>query len=107
MTAKEKHHLKVQEVLNSPQFSRLVKSRARQSTIMTLIMLGAYFGFILLVGFNKPFLATRMGSVVSYGIPIGIGLILLAWVLTGIYVNWANNSYDKQVSDCKKQLHHE
>nr|WP_231168831.1 DUF485 domain-containing protein [Bradyrhizobium sp. 41S5] len=62
---------------------------------MSLIMLVVYFGFILLVAYAPKFLGMPLGSgVMTIGIPIGLSVIVLAFVLTGIYVRQANSSYD-------------
>jgi uncharacterized membrane protein (DUF485 family) len=58
-------------------------------------MMIVYYGFILLVAFNKPFLATRLGDgVTTIGMPIGFGVIIFTIVITGIYVRRANKEYD-------------
>ena len=63
--------------------------------MLSSIMLVIYFGFILLVAYAPKFLGTRIGAgVTTIGIPIGLAVIVLAFVLTGIYVRNANSSYD-------------
>ena len=58
----------------------------------TLAMMPVYFGFILLVAFNKPFLATRLGAgVMTYAMPIGFGLIIFTVLITVLYVRRASN----------------
>ena len=58
-------------------------------------MLVIYFGFILLVAFAPKFLGTPLGAgVTTVGIPIGLVVIVSAFVLTGIYVRRANADYD-------------
>ena len=52
----------------------------------------------------KDFFKQKAGEVTTIAIPIGIGLIVLAWVMTGIYTYWANNFYDKEVEEIKKKL---
>ena len=65
---------------------------------LTAIMLAAYFGYILLIAFDKAVLARPIGAgVTSLGIPIGVGIILLAILLTGLYVRRANREYDPLV----------
>jgi uncharacterized membrane protein (DUF485 family) len=61
-------------------------------------MMIAYFGFILLVAFAKPTAGELLGDVVSVGILVGAGVIVLAPVLTALYVRWANRSYDPAVA---------
>lgn len=95
---------RVQKIVNSPKFKELVSKRLKFSLTLTTIMLVVYFGFILVIAFNKELLAMKIGEHVTIGIPIGIGIILFAWVLTGIYTNWANKSYDKSVRELRNQV---
>ena len=57
----------------------------------------AYFGFILLVAFNKPLLGRVIAPGLSLGILLGFAVIIAAWVLTWVYVRWANTHYDAHV----------
>jgi uncharacterized membrane protein (DUF485 family) len=72
--------------------------RWRFAIILSLVMLTAYYGFILLVAFNKPMLSQLVGSGLSLGIMLGALVIVLAWVLTLLYVSWANTKYDSEIS---------
>lgn len=86
------------EVVADPRYQRLIRRRGRFTWTLTAIMLAAYYGYILLIAFDKPVLARPIGGgVTSLGIPIGVGLILLAIVLTGLYVRRANREYDPLV----------
>jgi uncharacterized membrane protein (DUF485 family) len=59
-----------------------------------------YYGFILLVAFNKPFLATRLGQgVMTIGIPIGLGVIVFTIAITAIYVRRANREFDAMTEE--------
>ncbi len=58
-------------------------------------MVAIYFGFILVVAFAPRLLGTPIGrGVTTIGIPIGLGVILTAFVLTGLYVRRANSEFD-------------
>ena len=93
--------MKIQE---TEEFKKFVVRKWTVSLILASIMLFAYFGFILLIAFNKNLLATKISKGLTLGIPVGLGIIVLAWVLTGIYVRWANSHYDKKVEELKKKL---
>src|SRR4051812_12596911 len=92
------------QVLDSPEFKKLVSKRWTISLLMTCIMLAAYFGYILTIAFNKSVLASKIGNNLTIGLPIGLGIIIMAWVMTGIYVYWANNYYDKSVTEIKDKI---
>src|ERR1700751_6336543 len=82
-------------IQRDPNYKELVRRRSSLGWILSLIMLIIYFGFILLVAYAPKFLGTPLGTgVTTIGIPIGLFVIVLAFVLTGIYVRQANYSYD-------------
>ena len=80
----------------TPQFKQLVAKRERFAWLLSAIMLGLYVTFILLIAFAPQLLGTPIsaGSVTTWGIPMGVGLILSAFILTGIYVRRANGEFD-------------
>ncbi len=94
----------VKKILNSEKFKTLVRRRVSVSFSLTILMLVVYIGFILLIAFNKEFLATKIGEHLTIALPIGIGVIIFAWLLTGIYIRWANSSYDKNVRELRNQI---
>jgi uncharacterized membrane protein (DUF485 family) len=83
-------------ISENPKFQELVTSRSRFAWTLSILMLLVYQGFILLVAFFPKFLATPIGdSVITIGIPIGLGVIVFAFLVTGIYVARANSTYDE------------
>lgn len=79
----------------NPHYQQLVKTRSSFAWKLSVAMLVIYFGFILLVGYEPKLLGIPMGSgVTTIGIPIGLAVILSAFVLTGIYVRRANSEFD-------------
>jgi uncharacterized membrane protein (DUF485 family) len=82
----------------------IVRSRARVVATLTALMVGVYFGFIALVGWAPVWLGTRIGSGLSIGIVMGALVIVTAWLLTWIYVRWANSHYDRLLSELREQL---
>lgn len=85
-----------------PELLALMRQKAALSRVLTFIMFGAYFGFVFLLAFAPGVLSVRVGAA-SLGIPLAIGLIVLAWVLTGIYVRWANGAYDSVIARLKSK----
>jgi uncharacterized membrane protein (DUF485 family) len=94
----------VHEIVNSPKFKKLVATRWSVSFILTFLLFVVYYGYILLIAYNKEFLAEKVGVYTNYGIIFGVLVIVLAWILTFIYVIWANFSYDKRVEELKKEI---
>jgi uncharacterized membrane protein (DUF485 family) len=83
-------------IASNPQYQELRARRTRLGWTLTWMMMVVYYGFILLVAFNKPFLSQRLGEgVMTMGIPIGFGVIVFTVVITAYYVNRANAEFDK------------
>lgn len=80
----------------NPKFAGFVSTRNRYSVIMAILGAIAYYGFILLVAYDKEFLAEKLGAgmVTSLGIPIGVGVIVFTIIITWIYVRRANGEFD-------------
>ena len=71
-------------------------ARWRVALSLTVAMMAVYFGFILLVAFDKPLLGRLIVPGLSLGMLLGALVIVAAWVLTWVYVRWANTHYDRQ-----------
>lgn len=95
---------KVHDMLSDPDFQVLTRRKNSISLVLTMLELVLYFGFIALIAFNKPFLGTKVSGAITIGIPIAVGTIVLSWVLTGIYVRWANTTYDALVKKVKDKI---
>ncbi|HTY03262.1 MAG TPA: DUF485 domain-containing protein [Rhodocyclaceae bacterium] len=89
----------------NPKFHEFVSHRNRYSIIMSIIGALAYYGFILLVAYDKAFLAQKIGEgyTMSIGIPIGVGVIVFTIILTWIFVRRANSEFDDTTADIIKE----
>ncbi|WP_323122629.1 DUF485 domain-containing protein [Burkholderia alba] len=87
------------------EYQQLVKRRRRFSFTMTALMIGTYYGFILLVALAPGVLAKPLyaGATISTGIAAGVAIILIAVGLTGGYVLRANRSFDRSVDALLRQ----
>ena len=83
----------------------LARRRWRVAISLTIAMIAIYFGFILLVAFNKPLLGRLISPGLSLGILLGALVIVFSWILTWIYVWWANAHYDKALQAVRSGLH--
>lgn len=74
----------------------MVRRKSTLSWTLTGIMLFVYVGFMLLVGYNKEFLLSSIsGGVTTWGVPLGIGIIILSFILCWVYSYIANNKLDQ------------
>lgn len=94
----------VDRIAANPDYQRLRTRRLRFGWTLTILMLIVYYGFILLVAFSKETLAARIGEgVMTWGIPIGFGVILFTIVITAVYVMRANSEYDELTERIKRE----
>jgi uncharacterized membrane protein (DUF485 family) len=94
----------VKRIKENPKFEQLVKKRRATSTLLAVIMLALYFSFIMLIAFSPETLAAKLGgSVMTVGIAAGVGIIVIAFILTGIYTNRANKTFDTLINEIKKE----
>ena len=91
-------------LLDSPAFHDLVQRRWRISLILTAALFVLYYGYILLIALNKPFVGTRFGGATPIGIPLGAAVIVGSWALTAIYIAWANRVYDREAARLRNEL---
>jgi uncharacterized membrane protein (DUF485 family) len=81
----------------------LDRARWRMALLLTGAMILIYFGFIALVAFGRPVLSIRVMPGLSLGILLGALVIVASWMLTWVYVRWANAYYDPQVRALRQE----
>jgi len=95
----------VQRVKADPNYRKLVAKRSRFGWILTWSMMVVYYGFTLLCAFDKEFMGSRIGDgVMTWGIPLGLFVILFTVVVTAIYVRRANGEYDELTDAIKANV---
>ena len=93
-------------LLDDPDFKDLVARKNTISINLTIATLIIYYGFILLIAFKRDLFGAKAFGNVTVGILLGIGVILACWLLTGIYVRWANRNYDSMVARLQEKARH-
>ena len=78
----------------TPAFLELERSRGSLGMALTIAILLIYFGFVGLVAFAPALMGTPVFGTLTLGFPLGLGVILSAILLTGIYVLRANSTFD-------------
>ena len=85
--------------MSDHHFRSLAEARWRIAVSLTVIMIAVYFGFI---AYNKPFMGRLITRGLSVGVLLGALVIVVSWVLTWVYVRWANNHYDAGMDDVRR-----
>ena len=96
----------VDKIKNNPDYQELVSKRSSFSIKLSIAMLVVYFTFILTIAFSPETLGTPISSdsVTTIGIPVGIAIIIFAFVLTGIYTKRANGEFDDLSNKIKQAI---
>ena len=96
----------VEKIKNDPNYKELVSKRSSFAITLSVLMLVVYFAFILVIAFAPSVLGTPLaeGSVTTIGIPIGMIVIVFAFVLTGIYTKRANGEFDDLANKIKESV---
>lgn len=76
----------------------LAQARERVALALTAGMVLLYFGFIGLIAYDKPLLGRQLVPGLSLGILLGALVIVASWLLTWVYVRWANRHYDSELA---------
>ena len=85
-----------EQIERNPKFLQLVSKRKSLGWTLSALMLIVYMGFILLVAYAPKLLGAAIGTgVMTVGVPVGLFVIVAAFILTGIYVNKANAEFDQ------------
>jgi uncharacterized membrane protein (DUF485 family) len=85
----------VRRVKSDPNYQKLVKTRSRYGWLLAWSVMIVYYGFTALNAWDKPFMASKIGDgVMSWGVPLGLFVIVFTVLVTGIYVRRANREFD-------------
>jgi len=80
----------------------LAARRMRVAGALTAAVVVVYFGFILLIAYAKPLLASLLLPGLTLGILLGALVIVISWLLTWLYVRWANRRYDPALDELRE-----
>ncbi|BDT69313.1 inner membrane protein YjcH [Comamonadaceae bacterium OS-1] len=95
----------VAKIEANPKYHELKRKRTRFGWLLSALMMLVYYGYIALIAFDKPFLATPLGAgVTTLGIPMGMGVIVFTVLITAIYVRRANGEYDRLTAEILKDV---
>lgn len=88
-------------VRRNPNYQVLVRRRGRLAAVLSALVLGSYYSFMMVVAFAPGLLGRPLGegATLSVGVPIGAGIIVVSWLLTGVYSYFANGPFDDLTND--------
>jgi uncharacterized membrane protein (DUF485 family) len=104
LTTRGAQYITVQQ---SPEFQEL-RSRLRRFVFpMTLFFLVWYGLYVVLGAFAHDFMATRIFGNINIGLLLGLGQFVTTFVITGLYVRFANKELDPRAEAIRSKLESE
>lgn len=95
----------IQKIKDDHGYRQLVATRSRFGWTLTWLMMAVYYGFILLIAFNKELLSAKLGAgVMTWGMPIGLFVIVFTVLITGFYVRRANSEFDQLTAAIRQRV---
>lgn len=96
----------VEKIKSNSSYKKLVSQRSAFAWKLTITILVVYYAFILLIAFSPETLGAKLvaGGMATVGIPVGVAIIIFAFILTGIYVKRANSEFDGLLDQVKKDI---
>lgn len=93
-----------EKIRANPKFRVMVETRGRFAVTLSLLVLVPYYSYMMVVAFFPSLLAQRLGDgAATVGFPIGAAIIILSWMLTGLYIRRANGEFDRMNQELLKE----
>lgn len=89
---------------HSPEFQELRTRLRRFIFPMAALFLLWYLGYVLLGAYAHDFMATRVFGEINIGLLLGLGQFVSTFVITGLYVRFANRELDPRAAALRAEL---
>ncbi len=92
-------------ICETDEYKNLVSKRSKTIWPLTILMMLAYFSYILVIAFAPEFFAQKVGDGhTTYGIVFGLGMIFFSFALTGYYTHKANTILEPLTEELHKKV---
>lgn len=93
-----------EEVQASPEFAEL-RSRLRRFVFpMSAAFLIWYLAYVLLASFAPAFMSIKLLGNINVGLVVGLLQFVTTFVITTIYVRYANNNLDPAAEELRRRI---
>jgi uncharacterized membrane protein (DUF485 family) len=93
----------LEALVKTPEYQRLIAARHRLTWPLLFITFGSYMAFILVIAFSPAALGVSFGGgVISWGIVLGLALILLMFFITYYYARQTNQHIEPLIQQMQK-----
>ena len=93
-----------EQIQASPEFVKL-RARLRRFVFpMSVAFLAWYLLYVLLAAYQPEFMSIKLAGNLNVGLVIGVLQFVSTFVITTIYVNYANKHLDPSAEQIREQL---
>lgn len=92
------------EIQGSAEFQELRKALRRFVFPMTAFFLVWYGLYVVLGAFAHDFMATKLLGNINVGLVLGLGQFVTTFVITGLYVRFANRELDPRAAAIRAEV---
>ncbi len=89
----------------SPEFQELRRTLRRFVFPTTAFFLIWYASYVLLGAFAHDFMAIKVWGNINVGLLLGLGQFLTTFLITGLYVRFANRELDPRAEKIRNEMH--
>ena len=89
----------------SPEFQDLRRTLRRFVFPTTAFFLIWYATYVLLGAFAHDFMATKVWGNINVGLLLGLGQFLTTFLITGLYIRFANRELDPRAAAIRAEMH--
>jgi uncharacterized membrane protein (DUF485 family) len=95
-----------EQIRSNKKYPMMVARHRRLAGTLTAVVLGLFFAFILVVAFAPKLLAAPLtaGGVTTVAVPLGLAMVVIFWLLTGVYVRQAKHDFDEIKDEILKEV---
>ncbi|MFA7084198.1 MAG: DUF485 domain-containing protein [Arcobacteraceae bacterium] len=95
----------VKKIKANPKYQELTSKRNSFSLKLSIFVLTMFYGFVLVIAFDKELLAVKLGEgVMTVSYPIGAAIIVISFITTLIYVRRANTEFEDLTNSIKDDV---
>jgi uncharacterized membrane protein (DUF485 family) len=97
-------HVDFQAVQSTPQFQELRRTHRSFVFPWTVVFLVWYFLYVILAAYFPEFMSIKLWGNIHLGIVIGLLQFVSTFVITGLYVAFANRRLDPKATAIREEL---
>ncbi len=85
------------QILEHPEFQKMARKKSVLGWSFSALVFVMYVGYIAIIGASPESFAVPVseGSITTWGIYVGLFVIVFSFLITGVYVRKANGEFDR------------